>query len=47
MGAIHLEFLVVLEFHELVCVKSHVDGKMGIAHLIALAMDSELNSVWE
>ena len=35
----------MLGVHELIQVQSHVDDEMCIAHLIAFAMDSELNRV--
>ena len=39
--------MVVLRIYELINVKSYVDGKLSVAFLKALAMDSKLNGVWK
>ena len=42
-----MELVVVLRVHKLICVESHADGELCIAYLKPLAMDYELDSVWE
>ena len=47
MGKIHLKVLVVLKVHELIYIQAYVNKELGVAHLISLPMDFELNGVQE
>ena len=39
--------MVVLQIHKLISVESHIDGELHVTHLKFLAIDSELDNVWE